>query len=212
MARDGASPNGAEAAARLAVSALLATAGRRAGVDHPGLYDAADNPWTDRIARDLRDFIADGLACDHARCHAVAARWRFPSLLKDGPVLAAGHPLYDIAWRIYAADGSALVSQPLIAECPWRGGWRALSGAADRLAQGRADVKLLCAMDDPARAVGEMTLAEACAFRIAAFAPPGEAVLLAFYGKADSWRETPGFSVFAYTTGQNQLEAVNLQA
>ncbi|MGX6646777.1 hypothetical protein ACWCOP_02405 [Maricaulaceae bacterium MS644] len=211
MARDGASPKGAETAAGLAVRALHATAERRAGADHPALYDARDNPWTDQIARELRGAVADSLEPDHARCHAVAARWRFPSMLKDGPVMAAAHPLYDIAWRIYAEDGSALIAQPLIAECPWRGGWRALSGAADRLAQGRADVKLLCAMDDPARAVGEMTLAEACAFRINAFAPPGDDLMLAFYGRAESWRETAGFSIFTYVTGRDRIEAVNPQ-
>lgn len=209
MARDGATPNGAGSAAGLAMRALDATAQRRAGADHPGMYDAADNPWTDQIARNLRDGIAATLSPDHERCHAVAARWRFASLLTESPVLATSRPLYDFAWRIYAEDGSALLAQPLIAECAWRGGWRALSGAADRLAQGRAGLKLLCAMDDPARAVGEMTLAEACAFRISAFAPPGEEVLLAFYGRPGSWRETGGFSVFAYVTGRNRIEAVN---
>ena len=209
MARDGASPNGAAAVVETVTRALDAVARARGDADHPGMYRRGDNPWTDRLARDLRDHIAAALEPEHAGCHAVAARWRFPSLIKDGPVLAAPDPLYDIAWRIYAQDGSALVAQPLIAECAWRGGWRALSAASDRLAQGRAQVKLLCAMDDPQRAVGEMTLAEACAFRISAFAPAGEAVMLAFYGKGGSWRETPGFSVFTYVTGRDRLESVN---
>lgn len=214
MARDGATPDGAEAAAGLALAALASVSARRAGADHPALYAAGDNPWTDLMARDLRDAIDAALPPEQAARHAVAARWRFPSLLPERAVLAAKQPLYDIAWRVYAADGGALAAQPLIAECPWRGGWRALSGAADRLAQGRADVKLLCAMDDPSRAVGEggaMTLAEACAFRIAAFAPAGERVLLAFYGQAGSWRETPGFSVFSYITGAGAVTPVNLE-
>jgi hypothetical protein len=121
-------------------------------------------------------------------------------------VRAESDPLYDIAWRLYAADGSALLAQPLIAECAWRGGWRTQAGAADRLAQGRAHVRLLCTMDDPARPVGDMTLAEACAFRIAAFAPAGETVLLAFYGPAGAWRAQPGFSVFHYVTGRDRVE------
>lgn len=209
MARDGASLNGAASAAGLALRALGAAANVRAGADHPAMYARGDNPWTDRIARELRDQIAAALTPEHAGCHAVSARWRFPSLIKNGPVLATDNPLYDIAWRIYAQDGSALLAQPLIAECAWRGGWRSMSAACDRLAQGRAHVKLLCAMDDPQRAVGEMTLAEACAFRISAFAPAGEEVMLAFYGKGESWRETPGFSVFTYLTGRDRLEPVN---
>lgn len=209
MARDGASPNGAETAAGLTLRAVHAVAERRRAQDHPGRYEAHDNPWTDMIARELRDAIAAALDVEHARCHAVAARWRFPSLLTDGPVRAAADPLYDIAWRVYTPDGSALRAQKLIVDCPWRGGWRALSAAADRLAQGRADLKLLCAMDDPARAVGEMTLAQACAFRVSAFAPPGDEILLAFYGRSGSWREAAGFSVFAYTTGRDRIEALN---
>ncbi|MGJ3232548.1 MAG: hypothetical protein ACFE0P_12180 [Oceanicaulis sp.] len=209
MARDGASPNGAETAAGLALRALSATAEARAGADHPGLFASDDNPWTDRIARELREAVAGVLGPAHGGCHAVAARWRFPSLIKDGPVLATSDPLYDIAWRVYAADGSAMLAQPLIAECAWRGGWRSLSAAADRLAQGRAHVKLLCAMDDPDRDIGGMTLVQACAFRISAFAPPGEDVMLAFYGRAGSWRETAGFAVHTHVTGEDQVFAVN---
>ncbi len=210
MARGGASPKGAVSAADLARAALEATAVRRAHADHPALYEAGDNPWTDQIARELRDAITRSLPPDPGGRHAVAARWRFASLLEAGPVAAEDRPVYDIAWRVYTADGGALQAQPLVADCPWRGGWRALAAASDRLAQARAGLKLLCAMDDPRRAVGEMTLAEACAFRISAFAPPGEAVMLAFYGKTGGWRETAGFSIFAHETGRNRIEAVNL--
>lgn len=211
MARGGASANGAEAAAGLALAALRDTETRRAGVDHPAMYARGDNPWTDQIARRLREALAERLAGARRERHAVAARWRFPSLLGDGPVSAQADPLYDFAWRVYTEDGSAMLAQPLVAECAWRGGWRAQSAAADRLAQARARVKLLCAMDDPARPVGAMTLSEACAFRIAAFAPPGESVLLAYYGQAASWRERAGFSVFRYVTGDDRVEAVNLE-
>lgn len=207
MARDGASPDGAGTAAGAALRALRAVAGARAGADHPGMYARGDNPWTDQIARELRETIAAGPAAPGR--HAVAARWRFRSLLPERPVAAAFDPLYDIAWRTYAEDGSSMTAQPLIVECAWRGGWGVLAAAADRLAQGRADLRLLCAMDDPARDVGGMSLAEACAFRISAFAPPGEAVMLAFYAKAGSWRESAGFAIYAHVTGRDRLDPVN---
>jgi hypothetical protein len=172
-------------------------------VDHPGLFANADNPWTDQLARLLRTQIAAGLTArpQSGRHHVLAARWRAAALLADGPVEAGRAPLYDIAWRVYAADGARMEAQPLIAECVWRGGWAALAPACDRLAQGRSGLKLLCAMSDPHSAVGDMTLVQACAFRIAAFTPKNEPVLLAFYGGAKGWRGAAGFSLFTYATG-----------
>jgi hypothetical protein len=208
MARRGDSPTGAGRAAGAALGALNDLTRRRAGVDHPGLYPNADNPWTDQLARRLRVLAGEELARtpDPDRRHVIAARWRAAALLEDSPVEAARTPVYDIAWRIYAADCARMTAQPLIAECAWKGGWAALAPACDRLAQGRAGLKLLCAMADPGTEVGEMTLAQACAFRISAFAPAGDRVLLAFYGGANGWRGEPGFTVFAYTTGERGLK------
>ena len=211
MARRGDSPAGARGEAGVTLAALRALAAQRGGVDHPGLFADADNPWTDQLARLLRaEIAARRVEKPQPRYrHSVAARWRAAALLEDGPVLADHDPVYDIAWRVYAADLARLVSQPVIAECPWRGGWAQCAAACDRLAQGRADLKLLCAMADPSRPVGAMTLAQACAYRIAAFAPRGEAVLLAFYGGAQGWRGQAGFEVFAYTTGRRALKRVS---
>lgn len=210
MARGGDSPNGARRAAGLTLGALTGLARKRGGVDHPGLYPEGDNPWTDQLARSLRDLLAEELsrAPDPNHHHVIAARWRALALLPDVGVEAGRDPLYSIAWRAYSADRARMTAQPLIVECPWRGGWPSLAAACDRLAQGRAGLKLLCAMADPGGAVGEMTLAQACALRIAACSPPGEAVRLAFYGRADGWRNEAGFSLFDYTTGERRLTAV----
>ena len=207
MARHGDSPAGAGRAAGLISGALNDLARRRGGVDHPGLYANRDNPWTDQLARRLRELLAGELARtpDPVRRHVVAARWRAAALLADGPVEAGRDPMYDIGWRVYSVDGARLEAQPLIVETPWRGGWRAAARACDRLAQGRAGLRVLCAMADPDARVGDMTLKQACAFRIAAFAPPREPVLLAFYGGARGWRGEAGFSIYAYTTGQRRV-------
>jgi hypothetical protein len=200
-----ASLKGAETPTSLVARALDAVAEIRGAQEHPGLFASADHPWTDHLARLMRDAV-DAWLADQAgddNIHVVAAQWRTPSLLNARRVRAGEHPLYDIAWRVYPADGAQLLAQPLAAECVWKGGWPALARACDRLAQARADVKLIAAMDDPDSRVGEMTLAEACAFRINAFAPKGDRVMLAFYGSggADSWRDTPGFTLCDYVTG-----------
>lgn len=209
MRSAGASLTGVETPTALVARALDALAEIRGAQEHPGLFANTDHPWTDHLARLLRDKVdawLSGQAGDDD-IHVVAARWRTPSLLNARRVRAAEHPLYDIAWRVYPADGAQLLAQPLIAECVWKGGWPALARACDRLAQARAGVKLIAAMDDPDSLVGQMTLAQACAFRINAFAPPGDQVMLAFYGSggADSWRESAGFSIFDYKTGEKRV-------
>ncbi|XBQ16927.1 MAG: hypothetical protein ABL308_03395 [Oceanicaulis sp.] len=209
MARDGASPDGALSPASLVVRAIEETAARRAGVDRPGLYPEGDDPWTDQIARALRDGLSEALERFPTpdAVHEIAARWRFPAMMEAGAVRAGADPVYDIAWRVYSTDLGQMKDQPFVAECCWRGGWRALSAAADRLAQARAGLKLLCAEDDPARDLGGMNLAEACAFRLAAFAPPGDRLLLAFY------RPEPGaggrFELLRFEAGDHRLHAVN---
>lgn len=200
---------GAEAALDVAQSALSRLTEVRGRMDHPGLFPAADHPWTDHFARLTREAVEARLPdpADGADIHVVAARWRAASLLGPGRVRAGAHPLYDVAWRVYPADGGRLLAQNLIAECIWKGGWPALARAGDRLAQARSAVKLLIGAEDPARQVGAMSLAEACAFRISAFAPKGERVMLAFYGSGgeDSWRDVPGFTVFDYVTGEANI-------
>jgi len=209
MRSAGASLRGVETATALAARALETLAEVRGDQEHPALFPMAGHPWTDHLARLLRDHIDAWLAAqsDNDDIHVVAARWRAASLLHTRRVRAGEHPLYDIAWRTYPADGAQLLAQRLIAECVWKGGWPALARACDRLAQARADLKLIVTMDDPESLVGEMTLAQACAFRISAFAPKGDCVRLAFYGSggADSWRQTPGFSLFDYVTGEGAL-------
>jgi hypothetical protein len=211
MVRRSDSPVGAADTVRLVRGALEDLVRQRGVIDHPALYSNSDNPWTDHLARRLRARIGDALTGklrqDHH--HVVAARWRAEALLEEASVKAARTPLYDIAWRTYAANWAHLRSQPLVVECPWKGGWAALAPACDRLAQARSDLRLLCAMADPSLKVGEMTLAEACAFRIAAFAPPRDAVLMAFYGGQDSWRIEPGFTLFTYITGDRRLTTVS---
>ena len=208
MARGGDSPTGAPTTAGLAAQALAALAARRGGVDHPGLYAPADHPWTDQLARLLRAQVSASLDTrpDPKRRHVIAAHWRNPALLAASKVEAARNPLYDIAWRVYPHDASALSAQPLIAECAWRGGWAALAPACDRLAQGLADLRLLCATADPNRSVGDMSLAQACAYRVAAFAPKDARVLLAFYGGREGWRATPGFSIYTYVCGARAVQ------
>jgi hypothetical protein len=193
----------------IATRALEALAEIRGAQEHPGRFPIADHPWTDHLARLMRDGVDAWLTeqSDIDDIHVVAAQWRTPSLLTSRRVRAGEHPLYDIAWRSYPADGARLMAQRLIAECVWKGGWPALARAADRLAQARADLKVMVAMDDPDSLVGQMTLAEACAFRISAFAPKGDHVMLAYYGSggADSWRDAPGFALFDYVTGDRAV-------
>ena len=207
MGSVGASLTDAESAAALATRVLHSLVQIRGEQEHPALYPMLDHPWTDHFARLVRDDVHDQLSEpeEGEDIHVVAAHWRSVGLLAPRRVRAGEHPLYDLAWRVYPADGGRLLAQRLIAECIWKGGWPALARACDRLAQARSDVKLITTMEDPSRKVGDMMLAEACAFRINAFAPAGDHVMLAFYGSggADSWRQTPGFAFFDYVTGEN---------
>ncbi len=211
MPTGGASLIGADAAADIVLDALRRLTEIRGAMDHPGLFPAADHPWTDHFARLVRDAVDARLPNPAGTddIHVVAAHWRAASLLGQSRVRAGEHPLYDVAWRVYPADGGRLLAQNLAAECVWKGGWPALARACDRLAQARAGLKLLAGMDDPGRRIGEMSLAEACAFRISAFAPKGERVMLAFYGSGgeDSWRDAPGFTRFTYVTGEAALRS-----
>ncbi len=199
----------ADIASGLAERALSELVRLRASQEHPALFAMEDHPWTDHFARLLRDEVGSWLALqtENAHIHVVAANWRAASLLSDSPVRAGRRPLYDLAWRVYPEDGEQLLAQPLAAECVWKGGWPALARGCDRLAQARAAVKFIAAMDDPMSKVGEMTLAEACAFRINAFAPKGDHVTLAFFGSGgdDSWRDEPGFTLFDYVTGESSV-------
>lgn len=207
-----ASLEGAETPRKLAKQALGRLLETRGAEDHPALYSMKGHPWTDHFARIFRDEVDSWLAgqSDDDGIHVVAARWRAFRLLQEKRVRAGEHPLYDTAWRSYPADGGQLLAQRLIAECVWKGGWPALARGCDRLAQARADLKLIMTMDDPDQVVGDMTLAQACAFRISAFAPAGDPVMLAFYGTGgpDSWRQTPGFTLFSYVTGEAGLVAL----
>lgn len=207
MARPGKSLTDASRAVGLAHNALDQLAARRGQLDHPARFVPGENPWTDHLARLFRSTLNAALedAPDAQSRHVVAAHWRTIALLEPGPADAARAPLYDLAWRVYSSDCSQLLAQPLIGECVWRGGWAACAPACDRLAQGAAGVRLLCVSGDPQSPVADMTLADACAYRIAAFAPRDETVLLAFYGGAQSWRDAPGFSVFVYQTGAGSM-------
>jgi len=112
---------------------------------------------------------------------------------------------YATSWRIYAADDSQMIAQPLVAELSWRGQWSTLSRACDRLAQARTSLRVLATQADPNRDVGGLSLAQACAYRIAAFAPSGQTVLLAFYCPDGGWRDEAGFEVYRYRTGAQDV-------
>ncbi len=199
----------AETASSLTERALDELTRIRAAYEHPALYPMDDHPWTDHFARLIRDEVSVWIESqsDITDIHVVAAHWRAASLLSPGPVRAGEHPLYDVAWRVYPEDGEQLLSQLLVAECVWKGGWPALARGCDRLAQARSVMKLIVTMDDPMSKIGEMSLAEACAFRINAFAPAGDHVTLAFFGSGseDSWRDEAGFTLFDYVTGEFRL-------
>lgn len=203
----------ARQASACVTAALKALAERRASADSPIDYARrVRNPWTRDLAVELALEIESALLTasdDNAPRHEISA--------KMGPInralpemtarLADGGP-YPVSWRIYAADDSALLEQPAVISAQWRGMWPHLSRACDDLAQARTGLRVLATQADPERDVDGLSLATACAYRLSAYAPPGEQTLLAFYGPAGGWREEAGFSLFRYVTGEQALEAL----
>jgi len=196
-------------AAELAVLALEDLARRRGGVDEPGDYVTDPHPWTADFAARLSERIDARLAQETAEARHILLAPRPPKADERVRLMHGPASLYPISWRVEAADGSAMTGLPLVAECIWRGGWRELAGACDRLAIARARLRTLVIAADPAFDLGGMTVAEAAAFRINAFLDPGETCLIAFWGGRGSWRETPGFDVMTYVSGRAELEAYN---
>ena len=200
-----------DAVAATAAHAFAALARRRAGSPTPAAFVEPAHPWTLDYARLLARGVearleagADWPGRHRVACEGAAGR---TGLTADAPGerLLAPAWLGDVAWRVEREDGAALSDVALVARLVWRGGWPELAGACDELAACRARLRVIAANADPGCAVGEMTLAEALAFRIAAFAPKGEAVLLAFFGGPGGWREADGFTVFDYVCGARDL-------
>ncbi|MEO1040204.1 MAG: hypothetical protein AAFX09_11715 [Pseudomonadota bacterium] len=196
----------------VAGEALDALARRRAGTPAPSAFSDHPHPWTLDFARLLARRVDDRLSAGAPwpgrhliSCDGAAGRSGMTSHAPGERLLAPAW-LHDVAWRVEREDGSALADTPLVARLVWRGGWPQLVGACDAIAACRARVRLVCANADPARAVGEMTLAEALAFRISAFAPAGDRVVLAFYGGDDAGAERAGFTLFDYACGERDVK------
>lgn len=218
MTGPGASKPDAQTSLLAAHHALNSVSDRRSSVDAPLDYShRIRHPWT-------RDFNLQLVRAIHTQCkpepngpiHEVASRWwgdtthDLKQVNPDNAIRVMADSPYATSWRIYAADDSQMIAQPLVAELSWRGQWSALSRACDRLAQARCTVRLLVTQADPNRDVGSFTLAQACAYRIAAFAPAGQSVLLAFYCPDGGWREQAGFSYYGYRTGAQELKPLSL--
>lgn len=197
-----------DAAKQTVMAALHALARRRASIDAPVDYvRRVAHPWTDDLAFELALQI-DARARGDAPHPVQEISTAFRQVVRDAPdmqVRLFQGPPHAVSWRIYAADDSALLEQPVIIRCPWRGTWPYLSRACDDLAQTRAGLRVLATQADPDRDVDGMTLATACAYRISAFAPPREPVLLAFYAPDGGWRSQAGFSLYSYQTGERDL-------
>lgn len=198
--------------------ALERVSARRSGVDDPLDYNhRIRHPWT-------RDFNLQLVRSLHAQCkpapdgpiHEVATRWwgdishDLKQANPENTIRVTADSPYSTSWRVYAADDSQMLSQPLVAELNWRGQWSTLSRACDRLAQARTGLRLLATQADPNRDVGGFTLVQACAYRIAAFAPSGQKALLAFYCPENGWRDQAGFTFYGYKTGAQELKPLNL--
>jgi len=200
MTRQGASRVRVETVRDYVQMALSDVQARRSALDTPLDYPSHNpHPWTQDFALALARTLHTHLRLNpESHRHEVAAHWRTGHAVPDlTPIRLSADALYTTCWRVYAPDDSALIQQALAAELHWG----PLSRACDRLAQARASLRLLASQADPARQVGGMTLAQACAYRIAAFAPPGETVLLAFYSPDTGWRAEAGFDCFSYVTG-----------
>jgi hypothetical protein len=197
-----------DAAKQTVLAALDALALRRASIDSPVDYiRRVAHPWTDDLAFELALQIDAGPPGDAP--HPVQeVSTTFRRVARDAPEMRVRlfqGPPHAVSWRIYAADDSVLLEQPVVIHCPWRGTWPSLSRACDDLAQTRASLRVLATQADPDRDVDGMTLATACAYRISAFAPPREPVVLAFYAPGGGWRSQAGFSLYAYQTGERTL-------
>ena len=197
----------AQQAMTCVTAALEALTVRRAGADSPIDYARrVRNPWTRDLAVELALEIDRALPDSETHRHEISGKLgALNRALPDMDVrLAEGGP-YPVSWRSYAADDSALLDQPVVIGAQWRGMWPHLSRACDDLAQARAGLRVLVTQADPMREVDGQPLVTACAWRISAYAPPGEAVLLAFYGPAGGWRDEAGFSLFSYRTGDRDV-------
>ncbi len=198
-----------EDVSRLVAAALGDLSSRRGGVDEPGDYIKRDHPWTSDLCARLSERLDEALIRSepaggeppqrHILLGPVPAQAENRMRVLHGPA-----QLYPVSWRIETADGAAMTGLPLVVETIWRGGWRELAGACDRLSIANAQVRALLVAADPAFDLGGMSVAEAAAFRMNAFLRAGEICLLGFWGGRGSWRETPGFSVMRYVAGETQ--------
>jgi hypothetical protein len=199
-------PDTAEVAA-LTAAALEDIARRRGGVDEPGDYVLDPHPWTADVCARLSERIDAQLktrAGEDAR-HVLLGP-RPPKADERERLMHGPASLYPVSWRMETADGSAMTGLPMIMECVWRGGWRELAAACDRLAIGAARLRVLLIAADPAFDLGGMSVSEAAAFRINAFLDPGQTCLIGFWGGRGSWRDEPGFDLMTYVTGRTALE------
>lgn len=197
-----------EDAINIVTRALNALTRRRASIDAPIDYiRRVAHPWTDDLAFELALQIHAAQTGDATQpVHEVSTAFR--RVARDAPemkVRLVPGPPHTVRWRIYAPDDSALLDQPVVIQSQWRGAWAFLSRACDDLAQSRAGLRVLATQADPDRDVDDLTLATACAYRISAYAPPREPVLLAFYAPEGGWRDEAGFSLFTYKTGEQAV-------
>ena len=200
----------AQQAAHCVRAAVEALTDRRASADAPLDYARrVRNPWTRDLAVELALAIDHRLPASDPHRHEVSGKLgAINRALPDIAVrLAEGGP-YPVSWRVYAADDSAFLDQPAVIAAQWRGVWPHLSRACDDLAQARTGLRVLLTQADPARDVDGLKLVTACAYRLSAYARPGEAVLLGFYGPEGGWRDTAGFSLFHYVTGDQSVTAL----
>lgn len=197
-------------------AALRALTERRADADAPLDYARrVRNPWTRDLAIELAleiDHTLTASPADAGHRHEVSALMGpLTRALPEMQVrLAEGGP-YPVNWRIYADDDSAMLDQPAVICTQWRGLWPHLSRACDDLSQAGAGLKVLVTQADPTREVDGLSLATACAYRLSAYAHKGDPMLLAFYGGAEGWRETAGFTLYGYVAGERALTPLDVE-